>query len=457
MRIQGTSEHQDVYEFHDDSGEENPCATNGDRSKVAVVTIKSPVPSKDPVEQDEKDESSKEDTANTRKSKRLQGKDRTTIDDTIEDVIRNCQPPNQTRRTTRAAAANLAIKSEELKKSPRSSKKVKDAKTIDATFDSGDEQPVLSKTTVAKVAEQPVEETSAITKVEENEIAEPVSILDPKTGVLSFMGHKEAHMSPKKEEPSPSIPMNTPSVSVAEVKPTSTAVKSTHILPHKKMAKQLQQQQQQLQQQQQHQQQPQPQQHPPMQHAHQKPNAPSQDHPMVIQATQQSQTPAIRHHTMKAHILNSQKQLQQTTTPPQSSSVVKPPPIQPEQHSMHVPKIQQPSTSVHQKVGQQHPSHNMPMNVQNLVVQIPLPHSPHSSIPSPRMQGQGSSSQLQQQTQSQVQQPMKLQHPPQIMTAMHVQQSAQIQQQIQQQHLAKQQQMMMQQIQVSLYKLISCI
>lgn len=61
---------------------------------------------KDVSKPEEKEDSSKEDAARTRMSKRLQGKDRTTIDDTIEDVVRNCQSGNQIRRTTRAAAAS---------------------------------------------------------------------------------------------------------------------------------------------------------------------------------------------------------------------------------------------------------------------------------------------------------------------------------------------------------------
>ncbi|KAL5280132.1 hypothetical protein ACFFRR_004235 [Megaselia abdita] len=451
MRSQSaTSEHQDVYEFHEDSGEENSTATNGERPRL-IVTIKSPGPSKEVSEQEEKDDSSKEDTAHTRKSKRLQGKDRTTIDDTIEDVVRNCLSAggNLTRRTTRAAAASLAVKSEEPKKSPRNQKKVKDAKAIDATFDSGDEQPVLPKATPVKVVEQPVEEpTPPPPKVEEKKPTEPVSILDPKTGVLSFMGQQPPQEQPPKiEEPSTpvSVVVSTPSVSVVP------EVKTTVKLPPK--AARIVQQQQQQQQQQPPQPlppQPQPQQVQPLPP---KPTPPPQSHPIVIQTPQQAQQPmqTVSKHPLKAHMLNSQKLQQQ---PPQQQiptpqpTVVKPP-IQVEQHPMVVPKIQQPPVvSVHQKVVQ-HPPHNLglPMTAPNLVVHIPPANSPHGSIPSPRMQGQGPSPQQQTQPQQSLKIPP---HQAQMMTAMHGQQSPQMQQQTQQhQQLVKQhqQQVIMHQIQ----------
>lgn len=444
------SEHQDVYEFHEDSGEENPTA-NGERPRL-IMTIKSPgQPNKESAEPEEKEDATKDDTAHTRKSKRLQEKDRTTVDDIIEDVVRNSQSA-QTRRTTRAAAASLAVKNEEPKKSPRNQKKVKDAKAIDATFDSGDEQPVLPKA-VSKVVEQPPVVEVEQPKVEEKKPSEPVSILDPKTGVLSFMGQSQPPEQPKVEEPPPhqiptpvSVVVSTPTVT--EVKPTTPTVKlppkAAHILQQQQLAKQLQQQQQQ--QQQQANQAPTVQVQPtPQKVVQQTPQA----HPIVIQSTQAPQQPtqSIRQHPLKVHVLNSQKHLlqqqqQQQPSPTPQPTVVKPP-THVEQHTMPVPKPQTtPVTSVHQKVVQ-HPPHNvgMPMHPSNLVVHIPPASSPHNSTPSPRMH-------------TQIHPPQATMKPPQtqIVQNIHGQQQPMppsIQQQQQQQALnAKQQQLIMQQIQV---------
>ncbi|XP_065357231.1 protein split ends isoform X2 [Calliphora vicina] len=150
-------QHQDVYEFHDESGDESKTTTvstaptanaaNSDHRPRLILTIKSPAPGSTPlVKASEKtvniesttvktlnesptahsalpenlgnaNQSSIQQTnqaeptvaelaaaANTRKSRRLLEKDRSTIDDIIEDVVRN----TATNAAVANAVANLA-------------------------------------------------------------------------------------------------------------------------------------------------------------------------------------------------------------------------------------------------------------------------------------------------------------------------------------------------------------
>ncbi|XP_034950926.1 protein split ends isoform X2 [Chelonus insularis] len=210
----------DVYEFHDDSEEDN-----AGRPRL-ILTIKSPGPtvatgpnaqSTQPVAA-VKEVSAEEfvsPAANTRKSKRLAEKDgsRTTVDDVIEDVVRGAANKgllpgtHATRRSTRHNNATpkpvqQPINPVEPRKSARGARKTT-RRTSETNEDSGEEKS--KDVTVGRESSTEEPETNETPKVEEpkptthpqaiqkptSSALEPMTLIDPVTGMLIPMRESE--------------------------------------------------------------------------------------------------------------------------------------------------------------------------------------------------------------------------------------------------------------------------
>lgn len=180
-----TSIRGDVYDFHEDSGDEISDTTQnkGEQRPRLILTIKSPVvagltsntpilptlpvkevniPSKpapvSPVQivKEEKSEDFQSPATNTRKSRRLLEKDvtRNSVDDVIEDVVKNTThnrlgtSVRDTGPIRRSARQNIGKNSvvekinPDLRKSPRATKKIKDQKLTDTPADDNVEKNV---------------------------------------------------------------------------------------------------------------------------------------------------------------------------------------------------------------------------------------------------------------------------------------------------------------------------
>ncbi|XP_011634825.1 protein split ends isoform X2 [Pogonomyrmex barbatus] len=216
----------DVYEFHDDSEEDN-----AGRPRL-ILTIKSPGPNvtgpnaqpATPVAavKEVPPEEFVSPAANTRKSRRLAERDgsRNTVDDVIEDVVRG-SPTNKglisgnsgnvhaTRRSTRHnnAPRNTAqipvAPLTELRKSPRSSRKAA-RRTSENNDDSGEEKAkeITTPQEVSNKEESKSVQKPGSPKVEEPvQVAtpaplktishEPMTLIDPVTGMLIPMRESE--------------------------------------------------------------------------------------------------------------------------------------------------------------------------------------------------------------------------------------------------------------------------
>ncbi|KAH9630293.1 hypothetical protein HF086_012478 [Spodoptera exigua] len=154
----------DVYDFHEDSGDESASSPNKTERPRLILTIKSPnsahssvtatstlsIAQKEQIKlndknKDEKNEEFVSPSPNTRKSRRLQEKDvqRSTVDDVIEDVIkgpRTGKESNKKRATRQAAVKANQEKTSDTRKSPRGAKRTRDRSLSDASVDSGDER-----------------------------------------------------------------------------------------------------------------------------------------------------------------------------------------------------------------------------------------------------------------------------------------------------------------------------
>lgn len=219
----------DVYEFHDDSEEDN-----AGRPRL-ILTIKSPGPNvtgpnaqpATPVAavKEVPPEEFVSPAANTRKSRRLAERDgsRNTVDDVIEDVVRG-SPVNKglagstagnvhaTRRSTRHNSSPRNVQTTqqvvmpltELRKSPRGGRKAT-RRTSENNDDSGEEK---AKEAIATTPQETQKEESKLVqpespKVEESPQAatpissqktvsqEPMTLIDPVTGMLIPMRESE--------------------------------------------------------------------------------------------------------------------------------------------------------------------------------------------------------------------------------------------------------------------------
>ncbi|XP_018375319.1 PREDICTED: protein split ends-like isoform X2 [Trachymyrmex cornetzi] len=216
----------DVYEFHDDSEEDN-----AGRPRL-ILTIKSPGPNvtgpnaqpATPVAavKEVPPEEFVSPAANTRKSRRLAERDgsRNTIDDVIEDVVRG-SPTNKglisgnagnvhaTRRSTRhnnvprSTAQQSIVPLTELRKSPRGSRKAA-RRTSENNDDSGEEK---AKEVTAAPQETPIKEEPKLIQPESPKVEEPIqtvtpaplktvshepmTLIDPVTGMLIPMRESE--------------------------------------------------------------------------------------------------------------------------------------------------------------------------------------------------------------------------------------------------------------------------
>ncbi|XP_077264649.1 uncharacterized protein LOC143898799 isoform X2 [Temnothorax americanus] len=213
----------DVYEFHDDSEEDN-----AGRPRL-ILTIKSPGPNvtgpnaqpATPVAavKEVPPEEFVSPAANTRKSRRLAERDgsRNTVDDVIEDVVRG-SPTNKglasgnvhaTRRSTRhnnipRSTAQQPMPLTELRKSPRGSRKAV-RRTSENNDDSGEEKV---KEVTATPQEAPIKEEPKLVQPESPKAEEPVAqavtlaplktvshepmtLIDPVTGMLIPMRESE--------------------------------------------------------------------------------------------------------------------------------------------------------------------------------------------------------------------------------------------------------------------------
>lgn len=223
------SETADVYEFRDDSDENN---TNKDRPRL-ILTIKSPAVNnangntitqavvkeviKEPIVQTKLVETKEEFASpmtNTRKSRRLQEKDvsRNTVDDTIEDVVKNTivTRSGSIQATRRSARQTTKVVQEVQRKSPRGGRK-KDRRASEATDDEEKstskelnkpevelkEQKLPEKETPKEIRdikpelpkEKPHEGLKAamLRRVKGEMNQEPMTLIDPVTGVLTPM------------------------------------------------------------------------------------------------------------------------------------------------------------------------------------------------------------------------------------------------------------------------------
>ncbi|XP_018299715.1 protein split ends isoform X1 [Mycetomoellerius zeteki] len=216
----------DVYEFHDDSEEDN-----AGRPRL-ILTIKSPGPNvtgpnaqpATPVAavKEVPPEEFVSPAANTRKSRRLAERDgsRNTIDDVIEDVVRG-SPTNKglissnagnvhaTRRSTRhnnvprSTVQQSIVPLTELRKSPRGSRKAA-RRTSENNDDSGEEKV---KEVTATPQETPIKEEPKLIQPESPKAEEPIqtvtpaplktvshepmTLIDPVTGMLIPMRESE--------------------------------------------------------------------------------------------------------------------------------------------------------------------------------------------------------------------------------------------------------------------------
>lgn len=259
------SETADVYEFRDDSDENNG---NKDRPRL-ILTIKSPAITsasnnapqtaivkevvKQPSPPQPKVPENKEEfvspVSNTRKSRRLQEKDvsRNTVDDTIEDVVRNTtvvtrsnaaatqgQSPAPRRSARQTATKTLP---ETPRKSPRGARK-KDRRGSETTDDSSEEKPLKPENpiksdaeSIGKEIDKPdnIKEAVEEEKVEvpkekpheglkatvlrrikgEMTTQEPMTLIDPVTGLLTPMREcEEGRYIPVPGAPQQGAPIN---------------------------------------------------------------------------------------------------------------------------------------------------------------------------------------------------------------------------------------------------------
>ncbi|KAJ8715094.1 hypothetical protein PYW08_005075 [Mythimna loreyi] len=162
----------DVYDFHEDSGDETATSPNKTETRPRLIlTIKSPLSGHSSVtatstlsiaqkeqmkvekNKEEKNEEFVSPSTNTRKSRRLQEKDvqRSTVDDIIEDVIKGPggqiktgKESNKKRPTRQAVVKATQEKSlgSDTRKSPRGAKRTRDRSLSDASIDSGDERNI---------------------------------------------------------------------------------------------------------------------------------------------------------------------------------------------------------------------------------------------------------------------------------------------------------------------------
>ena len=213
----------DVYEFHDDSEEDN-----AGRPRL-ILTIKSPAPNvtgpnaqpATPVAavKEVPPEEFVSPAVNTRKSRRLAEKDgsRSTVDDVIEDVVRGTANKNgagapTTRRSTRQNSAprnvpgqQLVLPTSETRKSPRSTRKAQ-RRTSECTDVANDEKmkdaplQLTSELQFKDAITPPINEIEKVEEAKPSSTAaisqkpvshEPMTLIDPVTGMLIPMRESE--------------------------------------------------------------------------------------------------------------------------------------------------------------------------------------------------------------------------------------------------------------------------
>ncbi|CAK1555633.1 unnamed protein product [Leptosia nina] len=156
----------DIYDFHEDSGDETSSTNKAESRPRLILTIKSPlsgnagviptstlsIAQKDHIKAQEKLKEEKNEvfaspSTNTRKSRRLQEKDiqKSTSDDIVDDVKgptpnnKNAREPNRKRPTRQAGAKQNTDKAlSDTRKSPRGTKRSRDSLS-DTSVDSSDE------------------------------------------------------------------------------------------------------------------------------------------------------------------------------------------------------------------------------------------------------------------------------------------------------------------------------
>ncbi|CAH0755824.1 unnamed protein product [Diatraea saccharalis] len=168
----------DVYDFHEDSGDETTSPNKAESRPRLILTIKSPLSghnnacptstlsitqnehlkSIEKTGREEKAEDFISPSLNTRKSRRLQEKDvqKTSIDDNLDEFSRSAAMKSGKRRTTRQGApkSNQATGSDS-RKSPRGLKRTtRDRSLSDTSMDSGDEK-IVRRDEVSKEPKTP--------------------------------------------------------------------------------------------------------------------------------------------------------------------------------------------------------------------------------------------------------------------------------------------------------------
>ena len=202
----------DVYEFHDDSEEDNagrprliltikspgPSATGPNAQPATPVAAVKEVPAEEFVSP----------TINTRKSRRLAEKDgsRTTVDDIIEDVVRGSANKGlaATRRSTRhnnlpKGLQNQLVPPSEPKKSTRGGKK--GSRRISENNDESEEknketapvekEEIKSERTEEVKVKFEEEKPSPLPVTQKPASLEPMTLIDPVTGMLIPMRESE--------------------------------------------------------------------------------------------------------------------------------------------------------------------------------------------------------------------------------------------------------------------------
>ncbi|RVE49796.1 hypothetical protein evm_005526 [Chilo suppressalis] len=167
----------DVYDFHEDSGDESTSPNKSESRPRLILTIKSPLSGQNNacptstlsitqkenakiIEKSMKDEKGEDfisPSLNTRKSRRLQEKDvqKISADDTPDEFGRSPTTKTGKRRTTRqvGAKANQTVGADS-RKSPRGVKRTRDRSLSDASLDSGDEK-IIRREDVNREAKMP--------------------------------------------------------------------------------------------------------------------------------------------------------------------------------------------------------------------------------------------------------------------------------------------------------------
>ncbi|KAJ8712357.1 hypothetical protein PYW07_005199 [Mythimna separata] len=256
----------DVYDFHEDSGDETATSPNKTETRPRLIlTIKSPLSGHSSVtatstlsiaqkeqmkfekNKEEKNEEFISPSTNTRKSRRLQEKDvqRSTVDDVIEDVIKGPvgqikpgKESNKKRPTRQAVVKATQEKSlgSDTRKSPRGAKRTRDRSLSDASVDSGDERNIRDCTRDPKAPRLDELEPEAASVPHSSApvtTAEPVAPAPSPAPAVAVPPAAPGPLVPTTSHAPPAtlVPPATHATPVTHALPTTLAPPATHAQP----------------------------------------------------------------------------------------------------------------------------------------------------------------------------------------------------------------------------------